>query len=107
VARHGADWCKKRLEARQFVGEAVRRNPGFATVHDRFSPTDYIPAMVFVRLMLAALALMVVGPLSVVPAEAEPRMRCLTRDQQRAAITERRAVPLAAVRNSVRAKVPG
>jgi uncharacterized membrane protein YkoI len=63
--------------------------------------------MVFVRLMLAALALMLVGPLSVVPADAEPRMRCLTRDQQRAAITERRAVPLAAVRNAVRTKVPG
>jgi uncharacterized membrane protein YkoI len=63
--------------------------------------------MVFLRLTLIALALMMVGPLSVAPADAEPRTRCLTRDQQRTAITERRAVPLAAVRKSVRAKVPG
>ncbi len=63
--------------------------------------------MVVLKLALVALALALVGPLSVVPAEAEPRMRCLTRDQQRTAITERRAVPLAAVRKSVRARVPG
>jgi uncharacterized membrane protein YkoI len=63
--------------------------------------------MVVLRFALVALALMVIGPLSVVPADAEPRMRCLTRDQQRSAIAERRAVPLAAVRTSVRAKVPG
>jgi uncharacterized membrane protein YkoI len=63
--------------------------------------------MMVLKLALIALALVALGPLSVVPAEAEPRMRCLTRDQQRAAITERRAVPLAAVRKSVRARVPG
>ena len=63
--------------------------------------------MMVLKLALIALVLMALGPLSVVPAEAEPRMRCLTRDQQRAAITERRAVPLAAVRKSVRARVPG
>jgi uncharacterized membrane protein YkoI len=63
--------------------------------------------MVVLRFALVALVLTVLGPFSVVPADAEPRMRCLTRDQQRSAITERRAVPLAAVRTSVRAKVPG
>jgi uncharacterized membrane protein YkoI len=63
--------------------------------------------MVVLKLALVALALAWIGPLSVIPAEAEPRMRCLTRDQQRTAITERRAVPLAAVRKSVRARVPG
>ena len=63
--------------------------------------------MVVLRFALVALVLMVLGPLSVIPADAEPRMRCLTRDQQRSAITERRAVPLATVRTSVRAKVPG
>jgi hypothetical protein len=71
------------------------------------APRATIPAMVVRRLALVALALVVVGPLSVVPADAEPRMRCLTRDQQRSAIAERRAVPLATVRAAVRAKVPG
>ena len=64
-------------------------------------------SMVALKLALVALLLVVLGPLSVVPAEAEPRMRCLTRDQQRTAITERRAVPLAAVSKSVRTRVPG
>jgi uncharacterized membrane protein YkoI len=63
--------------------------------------------MIALKLALLALALTVFGPLSVGPAEAEPRMRCLSRDQQRAAIAERRAVALAAVRRSVRARVPG
>jgi len=63
--------------------------------------------MVALKLALVALLLVVIGPLSVVPAGAEPRTRCLTRDQQRTAIAERRAVPLAAVRKSVRARVPG
>jgi uncharacterized membrane protein YkoI len=63
--------------------------------------------MVVLKLALAALVLIVVIPQAAVPADAEPRMRCLTRDQQRTAITERRAVPLAAVRKSVRARVPG
>jgi uncharacterized membrane protein YkoI len=63
--------------------------------------------MVVLRFALIALVLLTLGPLSVIPADAETRTRCLTRDQQRSAITERRAVPLAAVRKSVRAKVPG
>ena len=63
--------------------------------------------MVVLKLALIALVLMVLGPLLVVPADAEPRMRCLTRDQQRIAISERRAVPLATVRRTVRTKVPG
>jgi uncharacterized membrane protein YkoI len=72
------------------------------------APAGYRSAPVVVlKLALVALALMTLGPLSVVPAEAEPRMRCLTRDQQHTAITERRAVPLAAVRRSVRARAPG
>ena len=56
--------------------------------------------MVVLKLALVALVLTLLGPLSVVPADAEPRMRCLTRDQQRTAIAERRAVPLATVRRS-------
>jgi len=63
--------------------------------------------MIALKLALLALALTVFGSLSVGPAEAESRMRCLSRDQQRAAIAERRAVALAAVRRSVRARVPG
>src|SRR5215510_3105941 len=64
--------------------------------------------MVVLRLALVALTLMVCAPLSaVLPADAEPRMRCLTRDQQRTALTERRAVPLAAAQKSARARVPG
>jgi hypothetical protein len=70
-------------------------------------PRATIPRMLALKLALVALALAALGPLSVVPADAEPRLRCLTRDQQRGAITERRAVPLAAVRRSVRARVPG
>ena len=63
--------------------------------------------MVVLKLALIALVLVVFAPFSVVPADAESRMRCLTRDQQRTAIAERRAVPLATVRTSVRARVPG
>lgn len=71
--------------------------------------------MVVVKLVPVALALLGLGLLSIVPADAEPRteprtesrMRCLNGDQQRSAIAERRAVPLAAVRRSVRARVPG
>lgn len=59
------------------------------------------------KLVLVALILMAFGPLSVSPADAESRTRCLTRDQQRTAIAERRAVPLATVRKSVRTRVPG
>jgi uncharacterized membrane protein YkoI len=63
--------------------------------------------MIGLKLALGALALTVLGSLAVAPVEAEPRMRCLSRDQQRAAIAERRAVPLATVRRSVRGRVPG
>lgn len=81
--------------------------PPIATVHERFSPAGYHSAMVGLKCALVALVLAVLGPLSAVPADAEPRLRCLSRDQQRSAIKERRAVPLAAVRRSVRARVPG
>jgi hypothetical protein len=107
VARYGADWRKSGPEGRPFVGEALGRNPLLRPFMIGSAPRTTIPAMVVLRFALVALALTVIGPLSVVPADAEPRMRCLTRDQQRSAITERRAVPLAAVRTSVRAKVPG
>ena len=66
-----------------------------------------VPPMVVLKLALVAFALVLLGPPSVISADAEPLMRCLTRDQQRTAITERRAVPLSAVRKSVRARVPG
>jgi uncharacterized membrane protein YkoI len=61
-----------------------------------------------VKLALAALAVMLlVGPQVIGPATAETRPRCLTRDQQRSAISERRALPLATVRRTLRSKVPG
>jgi uncharacterized membrane protein YkoI len=63
--------------------------------------------MIGLKLALVAIGLAVLGSLSVMPAEAESRMRCLSRDQQRAAIKERRAVPLATVRRSVRGRAPG
>ena len=64
--------------------------------------------MVAQKFALVALALFVFGPLLLVPADAETaRLRCLSRDQQRNAITERRALSLAAVRSKVRSKVPG
>jgi uncharacterized membrane protein YkoI len=63
--------------------------------------------MLVLRLAPVAFLLMVFAPLSAVPADAEARMRCLTRDQQRTALTERRAVPLAAAQKSARARVPG
>jgi uncharacterized membrane protein YkoI len=70
-------------------------------------PQCYRIVMMALKLALVVLVLMLLGPLAVEPADAEPRTRCLTRDQQRAAITERRAVPLAMARRSVRARVPG
>ena len=88
---------------RELLGHSRR----FTIVHERFSPRDYIRAMVVRKLALIALVLMMFAPISVVPADAEPRMRCLTRYQQRTAIAERRAVPLGAVRKSVRSRVPG
>ena len=63
--------------------------------------------MVVLKLAPIALVLTLLAPLSVVPADAESRMRCLTRDQQRTAISERRALPLATVRRTLRSKVPG
>jgi uncharacterized membrane protein YkoI len=66
-----------------------------------------MPFMVIQKMALLALALLVLGSLSIRSVEAEQRMRCLTGEQQRTAIAERRAVPLAAVRRSVRARVPG
>ncbi len=66
-----------------------------------------MPFMVIQKMALLALALLVLGPLTIRQGEAESRTRCLTGEQQRAAIAERRAVPLAAVRRSVRARVPG
>ncbi len=63
--------------------------------------------MVIMRLALIALTLLVLAPLAAVPADAESRTRCLTRDQQRTALTERRAVPLAAAQKAARARVSG
>ena len=83
------------------------RNPQLRPFMSGSAPQSTIPAMVVLKLALVALVLTLLAPLSVVPADAEPRMRCLTRDQQRTAITERRAVPLAAVRTTVRGRVPG
>jgi uncharacterized membrane protein YkoI len=53
------------------------------------------------------IALLVLWPELTAPAQAEQRMRCLSRDQQRLAIKERRAVPLATVRRTLRGRVPG
>ena len=60
------------------------------------------------RLVLIALALLVLAPDFVASASAETRLlRCLTRDQQRIAIAERRALPLATVRRALRKRLPG
>jgi len=63
--------------------------------------------MVAHRLALVGLIAVVLTPLWLGSAEAESRTRCLSRDQQRAAILERRALPLATVRRSIRGRVPG
>jgi uncharacterized membrane protein YkoI len=63
--------------------------------------------MVAHRFVLVALIAVVLAPLGFGPADAESRMRCLSRDQQRAAILERRALPLATVRRAIRGRVPG
>jgi uncharacterized membrane protein YkoI len=63
--------------------------------------------MVAHRLALVALIAVALTPLWFGPVDAEPRMRCLSRDQQRAAISERRALPLATVRRAIRGRVPG
>jgi uncharacterized membrane protein YkoI len=59
------------------------------------------------RLALIALALLVFAPDCIAPASAEPRLRCLTRDQQRAAIAKRRALTLAMVRRILHKRLPG
>ena len=64
-------------------------------------------SMLASKLVLVALVVLVLAPPSVVPADAEQRTRCLTREQQRTAIAERRAISLAAARRSVRSRVPG
>jgi uncharacterized membrane protein YkoI len=56
---------------------------------------------------VAAFVLLALGPDLTAPAQAEQRLRCLSRDQQRVAIKERRAVPLATVRRALRGRVPG
>ena len=63
--------------------------------------------MLVLKLAPVALVLTALALLSVDPAEAEPRLRCLSRDQQRSAIAERRAVPLAEARTAVTERVPG
>ncbi len=93
---------------RWLVGRALLgHSPYLRPFMSGSAPQATIPAMVVLKLALIALVLMMFAPFSVVPADAESRMRCLTRDQQRTAIAERRAVPLATVRTSVRARVPG
>jgi uncharacterized membrane protein YkoI len=63
--------------------------------------------MVALRLASIALVLALFGPLASAPADAETRARCLTRDQQRTAITDRRAIALASARQKARGKVSG
>src|SRR5262245_8734564 len=64
--------------------------------------------MAAAKFALIALALVVLfGPLVVDSAWSESRARCLTREQQRVAISDRRALPLATVRRTLRSKVPG
>lgn len=64
--------------------------------------------MVAQKLAILALALFALGCLSQVSADAETaRLRCFSRDQQRIAIAERRAIALAAVRTKLRTRVPG
>jgi uncharacterized iron-regulated membrane protein len=103
----GVDWRKNGLKLIHWSERRFAATLDLPPFMSGSAPRATIPAMVVLRFALIALVLSMLGPLSVIPADAEPRMRCLTRDQQRSAITERRAVPLAAVRKSVRAKVPG
>jgi uncharacterized membrane protein YkoI len=88
-------------------GWANRHNPQLRPFMSGSEPPDYLSPMIALKVTLVAFVIAVLAPLSVAPADAEQRMRCLTREQQRTAITERRAVPLAAVRTSVRTRVPG
>jgi len=103
---HGVylDHCNVRL-----ASPALACSTESGIVHVRFTGLGLEPStMSATRLALIALALVaLVGPLVVDPAEAESRARCLTRDQQRTAISERRALPLATVRRTLRSKVPG
>jgi len=59
------------------------------------------------RFVPVALLILALGPWSSGPADAENRLRCLTPEQQRTAISERRALPLATIRRTMRARVPG
>jgi len=61
------------------------------------------------RALKTALFVVVVAlaPLLATPSDAAPRMRCLSRAQQRIAIAEHRALTLAEVRRAVRRRVPG
>ena len=53
---------------------------------------------------VAALALLLVV---LTPAVAEDALRCLSRNEQRAAIADGRAVPLASARHAIRLKMSG
>jgi uncharacterized iron-regulated membrane protein len=82
--------------------------PEIAPVHERFTGgQSKSPSMTAHRFVLIALVLFGLGPVSTQPAGAETRTRCLTTEQQRAAISDRRALPLATVRRAVRTRVPG
>lgn len=63
--------------------------------------------MMLHRVAMLALVLVAFVPGWSAPADAEPRLRCLTRDQQRIAIAERRALRLATVRRAIRSRVSG
>ena len=54
--------------------------------------------------LVAALALLLAVQ---TPAAAEDALRCLSRNEQRAAIADGRAVPLASARHTLRLKMPG
>ena len=59
------------------------------------------------RALIALSCVVVLGPQWLGTAGAETRPRCLTREQQRVAISERLALPLATIRRTLRNKVPG
>src|SRR3954452_15039567 len=56
--------------------------------------------------LAVALALVVLVP-TLAAAQAQDRGRCLTRDQQRSALADGKAVPLAAALRNLRHRVPG
>jgi uncharacterized membrane protein YkoI len=70
--------------------------------------TAKFAAVLLVALLLAPLlSVSVEAQQEDLSAYAATRMRCLTRDQQRVAIKDRRAVTLATVRRILRSRVPG